>query len=541
MRSRLARERCLRPFLSPAYATSPRPARGRPAVVATLAALALAGCADARLRTADLHVPRAYEARSAADAVLPAATLDRWWTLFDDPQLTALVEEALAVSPTARTALSRIDEARAVRAQTLSAYLPQGDIQGSAQQQHTDQSFGGVGIAAGSAGTGTTVDPTTGQPVSGTGSGAAAGAGGGSIVLTPSGDLQTYAAQFNISYEIDLFGRRLAARRASDADVAAQRFDYEATRATLARDVATGLFQSRGAAVQLADALETARIARDLARTAVLSAQAGLTATSDAARLETDVANAEAEVARLSAVERAGRRSLLALVGRGADPLDSLPVRPLADAPPVSPAVTPGELLRRRPDVREAEARLRSASQTLKLDRLALFPTFALTPGGQYARTEGSYQSTTSIWQVGLNATLPVLDRPRLLAVVRGQRARGEQAVVAYEQAVQNAYRDAENGLVTLSADRGRLDRLGVAVERARFAFDAKKRGYDLGLTDVTTLLDAERSWRSATSALSAARATALVDAATLFQALGGGWAAAPDLRFAALAPSGAR
>ena len=523
---------------TPPNATASRAIPARRATACLLAALALDGCADAKLRTADLRLPGAYEARGAADVPLSSAVLDRWWTLFDDPQLTALVEQALVSSPTARTALSRIDEARAVRAQTLSAYLPQGDIEGSAQQQHTDQSFGGVGIAAGSAGTGTTVDPTTGQPISGTGSGVgAAGAGGGATVLTPSGSLQTYAAQFNISYEVDLFGRRLAARRAANADVAAQRFDYEASRATLARDVATGLFQARGAAVQLQDANETARIARDLARTAVLSARAGLTATSDAARLETDVANAEAEVARLSAVERAGRRSLLALVGRGADPLDSLPVRPLADAPPVSPAVTPGELLRRRPDVREAEARLRSASQTLKLDRLALFPTFALTPGGQYARTQGSYQSTTSIWQVGLNATLPVLDRPRLLAAIRGQRARGEQAVVAYEEAVQNAYRDAENGLVTLSADRARLDRLAVAVERARFAFDAKKRGYDLGLVDVTTLLDAERSWRSATSALSAARATALVDAATLFQALGGGWRAPPDLRLAAVQP----
>ena len=506
-----------------------------------LACLALAGCADSRLSKPDLALPRAYEGAAATTAALPAERLDRWWTLFDDPQLAALIEEGLISSPNARTALSRIDEARATRAQTLSAYLPQGNLTGLAQTQHTDQSFGNLGVATGSAGAGTGtggVDPTTGLPVGG---GAVSGAGSSTSFLTPSGDLQTYGAQFNISYELDLFGRRLAARRAANADVAAQRFDYEAARATLARDVATGLFNARGAAIQLADARETLRIARDLARTADVSAQVGITSTSDAARLETDVANAQAEVARLQAVERADRRSLLALIGRGAAPLSSLPVAAEAKAPPPVPAETPGELLRRRPDVREAEARLRSASSTLKLDRLALFPTFSFAPGGQYSKTAGSYDSTTSIWQLGVNASLPVLDRPRLLAAIRGQRARGEQAVIAYEQAVQNAYRDSENGLVTLAADRTRLDRLNVAVARARFAYDAKKRGYDLGLTDLTTLLDAERSWRSATSALSAARTTALVDAATLFQALGGGWASGADLRVAAVAPAAAR
>ena len=265
----------------------------------------------------------------------------------------------------------------------------------------------------------------------------------------------------------------------------------------------------------------------------MLSAQAGITATSDAARLETDAASAQAEVARLTAVELADRRTLLALIGRGAAPLATLPVSATAGAPPPVPAETPGELLQRRPDVREAEARLRSASSSLKLARLALFPTFSLAPGGQYAKTEGSYTSTTTIWTAAINASVPVLDRPRLIDAIRIQRALGVQAVVAYEQAVQDAYRDAENGLVALSGDRSRIDRLQLAVSRARFAFDAKKRGYDLGLVDLTTLLDAERSWRTAVSTLSGARTIALVDSATLFQALGGGWASQPTTRLA--------
>ncbi len=490
--------------------------------VLSLAAASLAGCASTPLSAPRTAVPGRFEAAVAADPALQPVALDRWWTLFDDPQLTALVEEALANAPTARQALQRVQEARAQRAQTLSTYLPQGNIQGSAQTQHTDQTYGGFGVATGGVGTTTGGDAGAGTGTAGAGSTGASGLG--SAFLTPSGQLNTYAAQFDVSYELDVFGRRRVAAGAANADVAAARFDAEATRAVLARDVATGLFQARGYAIQAQDARDTARITGDLAKSAQLSADRGLTSTSDAARLQVDASTAQAEVARLDAATTGARRSLLALLGRGGAPSSSLVIEPVSAPPPSPPEVTPGELLRRRPDVRRDEMRLRSATDTLKLDRLALFPTFSLAPGGSYAKTTGSYASTTSIWSVGLNAVLPVLDRPRLLAAIRGQRARGEEAVNAYEITVQNAYRDAETGLSTLAGDRVRVARLQEAVERARFAFDAKRKGYDLGLSDLTTLLDAERSWRTARANLTSAQIAALVDAATLFQALGGGW-----------------
>jgi len=479
------------------------------AVLIAPAAL-ICGCSTARLSTPTIALPAAYESAAAARLDQKPETLDQWWRLFDDPQLTHLIEQALVASPDAKSALERISEAHATRAQTLAAYYPQGALQGSAQTQNTSESFSGLGVST-------------------AGAASAAGAGGlSSAFITPAGALQTYAAQFNVSYVVDLFGLQRTARRAADQDVAAARFSYEAARATLATDVATALFQARGYAIQLADARETLRIASDLAKSGELSASHGLTSTSDSARLETDVATAKAEVDRLTTVELAARRSLLALVGRGFDSIDQLQVEAVAPPPPAAPSVAPGDLLRRRPDVRQAEAQLRSASDNLALDRLALFPSLSLTPGIQLAKTGGIYALTSSIWTVGASASEPVLDRARLLAVIRGQRARGEEAVAAYEKAVQNAYRDAENGLATFSADTKRSADLQVAEERAQFAFQAKRRGYDLGLTDLTTLLEAERTWRQTLSAYNGARTTALVDAATLFQALGGGWSPEP-------------
>ena len=478
-------------------------------------AVLLAGCSHARLTSPDIPLPAAFEGVATADPARTAAEADRWWTLFDDAQLTQLVDQALVASPTAKQALERISEARATRAQTLSGYDPQGNLSGAASRQETDQTvtaFGGVPVSSITSGTTT-----------GTG-GVTTGSGATSTLFAPAGTLDTFAAQFQVSYQLDIFGRRRAATRAGGADVAAARFDYEATRTTLARDVASALFQARGAAIQLDEAKDTQRISDDLARSGRIAAERGLRSTGEAARLDTDAATAAAEAARLRGVVKTTKRTLLALIGRGTDPVESLTIEAVATTPPSPPPLTPAELLRRRPDVREAEMRLASAAGNLDLNKLALLPTFSFAPAGSISRTSGAYDSTTSLWSVALNASLPVLDRERLLATVRAQRARGEEAVYAYEAAVKNAYRDAENGLSTLAADRERVTALTKALDRARFAFDATRKGYELGLIDLTTLLDAERVWRTARSTLTAAQTTTLVDAATLFQALGGGW-----------------
>ncbi len=109
-------------------------------------------------------MPLAYQAPGKSDPALSPQALDAWWRLYEDPQLTALVEGALLTNFDARTGLQRIAESRAARAQALAAYLPQGDLVGSAQNQHTSESFGGVGVSTslGSTGSSTGSLGTTG-------------------------------------------------------------------------------------------------------------------------------------------------------------------------------------------------------------------------------------------------------------------------------------------------------------------------------------------------------------------------------------------
>lgn len=473
-------------------------------LTAAIAAVGLSACASgAKLRTPDVTLPLAYEAKTGA---LPTAALERWWDQFDDAQLSQLVDEALARAPDARAALARLAEARAVRFQATAGYNPQGALTAQAVDQHNNATVSGVSLAG-------------------------AGAGGASLakLFLPQEETKTYQAAFNVSWELDLFGRRRNAGKGADADLAAARFDYEASRLALAANVATALFQARGLAVQLEDARETERITRELADIADKKAQHGLGSAADAARTEADAASAAAETTRLEAASQAARRTLLVLLGRGAEPLANVAIEAKTQPPPPVPTAVPSELLQRRPDVREAEFRLRSASRSLQAAKLALFPTFTLLPTGSLSRSEAAYVQESRIWSIGAGATVPVLDRPRLLSVVQAQRARGEQAVIAYEQAVQNAFRDAENGLVTADADRRRVALLITAEAKARYAYEAARKGYEVGLTDLTTLLDAERSWRGTRSALTGLEVGALTDTVTLYKTLGGGWTPLTD------------
>ena len=510
-----------------------------------LLAAALSGCAlGEKLSKPEIALPQAFEAPQAASA-LPPAALDRWWLLFDDAQLTGLIDQALAYSPDAKSAFYRLAEARADRAEIIAGVFPQGDIKANGSDEYAKVNFSHVNAAAfGVTGaTGTTTSTTTGTgggtTTGGTGVSTGAGATSSGTTLLSSffgaqnGSSQTYSAAFNVSWELDLYGKNFTAIKAANANFAAARFDYEATRLSLAAEVATDLFQARGLAVQLDDARENEKLAKNLADVARRKADAGLATTADSARTESDAESNAAQTVLIQAQLRAAQRALLVLIGKGGAPSSDLVVTANVTPPPAAPTATPGSLLARRPDVREAEEQLTVAAGQLRLDKLALFPTFTLLPGLSYSKqVESIYTIATNAATGGVGVTVPVLSVPKLLAEVRAQGARGQQAVAAYEKAVQSAYGDAEKALTTIDADRRRVDLLDRATKRSRFAFDAATKGYDLGLTDLTSLIQAEQSWRQTRATYTASEIAALVDTVATFKALGGGWnaeAAKPD------------
>jgi NodT family efflux transporter outer membrane factor (OMF) lipoprotein len=483
-------------------------------VVATLglASLLLAACASGPHPPPDLRLPAAYEAPKGPPPA--AAQLDRWWTVFADPQLDSLIDTALVFNPDAKTAAARLREARATWFTDMNRFLPQGQIDAQAGRSETQQLSG-------------TAINIPGVVIPG---------------LQFSGFENAYQANFNVSWEADIFGREEATRRAANADVAAARFDYESTRASLAAQVADAYFQSRGLAIQLADAQETARIDTDLYNLTSRRAALGLGASADADRTAGDLARAQAQVEALKADLQAEKRTLLILAGRTYEPTASVDTPPDVGRPPAIPGSLPSDLLRRRPDVRSAEAKVVGAVGREDLARLAFLPTFTLKPGLGWSKTvENDAEIGLSTWTLAGAIAQPILNIPNLMAELRVQDARTVEAVAAYEKTLQTAFGEAEGALVRLDADRRRVALLTDGEVRARRAYEASRLGYTLGLNDLQTTLSSETAWRATRTELTSAQVEAVRQAVQAFKAIGGGWpgADAPATAQAARPPAG--
>lgn len=426
-----------------------------------------------------------FEARVEGEV----ASLDQWWLLYEDQQLAEVVEAALARNPTIDEALARVAEARALRGARLSRFGLQGNPQASVDRRDTS------------------VDDAKGS------------------TTDIAGSLDTTSADFQVSWEIDLFGRGLATRRASDAEVSAAGFAADGAKASLAAETADSLFTARAITAQLEAAREAERLQADLVRIVGRRVERGLAARSDLARVSAESAQATARTRGLEAERQAAVRSLLTLTGDVTSPTTSQTITAELSEPPLVPGSVPSDLLFRRPDVREAEARLTSAVSTLDLSRRELLPSLTLRPGVGWSRQQGSVDATTSYWSIGAGLAVPLFDRPRLLAEAQASGARAEGAVAAYERVLQTAFSEADRTLVLLEADRSVVTALAKGEEEARFAYSAALRRYGAGLDDLQAVLDAESAWRSVRANLIDARAQTLRRSTLAFRALGGGWA----------------
>ncbi len=458
--------------------------------VAILAGLGLSACAHPR--AADVRLPAAFEGPASAPA--GAIALDRWWNAFEDPELTGLVESALARNTDVRSARARLDEVRAQRTGAIYQYLPQGDLQGSARRTHTEQISGSVANIPG---------------------------------FTNSGTSENYSAAFNVSWEVDPFGRAFFAVRAANAELDQARYAYETTRAQIAAQTADAWFQARGLAIQLADSRESARIQQALYDVAAKRGEIGIAPTSEADRVAGDLAQTKANVAALEAQLQVQKRAILILAGRVVEPTASVSAPPQVGRPPAVPAALPSELLQRRPDVRQAQAAVRSQADQQTIAALAFFPTFTLTPGiGWQKIVQPNFRSESDSWILGGTVLQPILSIPRRLADLKAQGARTEQAVATYEKTVQTAFQEAESALVTLDADQRRVALLTDGEVRSRRAFEASALGYQRGLIDLQSTLNNEQAWRGVRAQLASAQVQALRRTVQAYKALGGGWPA---------------
>ncbi|MFA8326716.1 efflux transporter outer membrane subunit [Burkholderia ubonensis] len=466
---------------------------GLRAPVAFAAALALAGCSLApRYERPAAPVPSSYApvdgAPSAAQPSSPAL-LDDWRAYFTDPALQAWIDAALANNRDLRVAAGRVEEARALYGVQRADRLPSLDANLGYERTRV-------------------YDP----------------------VVRQSAVSGLYRAGVGISaYELDLFGRVKSLSDAALAEYFATAEAQRTVRIGVIAEVANAYVAERSLHEQLALAQRTLD-ARE--RIASLTQRRYAAGTSDAIELrsaEMLVAAARAAQAALQREHAQAVRALQLLAGdfARAAPGDGLTLDTLAIAP-VAPGA-PSALLERRPDIRQAEARLKAANAQIGAARAAFFPRITLTTdiGSVSDAFSGLFAAGTGVWTFAPRMTLPIFAGGRNRANLDVATARKHIAVAEYEKSVQVAFREVADAF----AARDWID-AQLAAQQAVYEADGARlklaeRRYGSGVATYLELLDAQRSTFESGQELIRLKQLRLGNAITLYRALGGGWSPA--------------
>lgn len=434
---------------------------------------------------------------AAADTAAAEADVE-FWRGFNDPMLTQLVEDALSANHDLRIALSRYDRANALlrgakfdRFPTLTASANAQDARSSADQLPN-------------------------VPQSGR-------------------DNESYSAGVNATWELDLWGRVRRNVESQRADTWATAADLQAMQVTIVGEVAGGYVDLRGLQERLRVARENADNQRETLRLVDARFSAGRGTEFDTSRARAQLEATLSRVPALEAQVAVAMHRLAVLTGRTPDALIAQlePQQPLPALPARLDAGTPGDLLRRRPDVAAAEHRLHAATARIGVATADLFPRFTLGGliGSQAIDSSALFERASETRLVALGIDWSFLDIGRVRARIAASDADAAGELARYQQTVLLALEDTENALVRYGRARiedGHLER--AAQDSAKAAQLARVR-YEAGAADLFEVLDAERTQLQAQDAFADGRTRSVTGAVALYKALAGGWSSRTPLR----------
>jgi multidrug efflux system outer membrane protein len=477
-------------------------------LVIALAALPVGCSVGPNFAHPDSHVPPQWSPASASSALNnePQAVVT-WWTTFQEPTLTSLIERSTASNLDMRAAVLRITEARAQRDVTSAAFWPRVDANASFTRQRLSDTT------------------TTGAQFNKFGSVQIPGAP--SIAFpNPSNQFQLGGSA---SWEIDLFGRVRRSVEAANADLLASVEDQHAVLVSLCADVARNYIELRGAQLRrdvTQRSLATQAELYDLTRQ---RRAVGLTTELDVANAGAQLDSTRAQVPQLEREVTQDINQLSLLMGREPDTLrtELEAARPVPPVPPVLPIGLPADLARRRADIRESEARLHAATARIGVAVGDLFPRLTLSASGGVQSQSASdlLKWASRFGSIGPTFEMPLFDGSRW-ATVRLQNVRAQEAALDYERTVLAALHEVENALAAYKADRDRGVSLAAAVEQSRDALNLARERYTSGVANFIDVLDAERNLQQNEISLATNTTAISTDLVAIYRALGGGWEA---------------
>jgi multidrug efflux system outer membrane protein len=480
----------------------------RPLIIA-LAALPLGCSVGPNFTRPDPRVPPKWSPAAAATKTLntePQAAVT-WWTTFQEPMLVSLIERSTASNLDLRAAVLRITEARMQREVAGSAFWPRVDANASYTRQRLSDTT------------------TTGAVFT--------NFGNVSIPGVPSINFPNPYNQFQLgasaSWEIDLFGRVRRSVEAANADLQASVEDQHAVLVSLCADVARNYIELRGAQLRrdvTQRSLATQRELYDLTR----QRQAvGLTTDLDVANAGAQLDSTQALIPQLEREVTQDINQLSLLMGREPDTLRSEleAARPVPPVPPTLPIGLPSDLARRRPDIREAEARLHAATARIGVAVGDLFPRLTLSASGGVQSQSASdlLKWASRFGSIGPTFEMPLFDGSRW-ATVRLQNVRAQEAALDYERTVLAALHEVENALAAYKADLDRGVSLAAAAQQSRDALGLARARYASGVANFIDVLDAERTLQQNELSLATNTTAVSTDLVAIYRALGGGWEA---------------
>lgn len=444
--------------------------------VILLASTSLAACATPQTAVHDLTaMPATYERSVEAGAPVDA----KWWRAFNDPQLDALIAEALAANQDLTAGVARVRQSRAsVKSASASLF------------------------------------PT----VSG-------GASASSDSESDFDDVST-SGRLSASYQLDLFGQNRADRAAVRAGYDAQVFTQKSLELTVQSDVAFNYFSILALRERLDAARSNLEISERIYDIIKVRYEAGDVSGFDVSSQEASLANARARIPQLEQQLLSFETALAVLLGRAPQGYDAPEGDILAMAPPSTDPGLPSDLLLRRPDLLSAEALLRAADANVAAAQRAFFPSIDLSAGLSAAPLTGG---TSVIGSLASSLATPIFSGGRLEAGLDSAEARVDEQIARYRQATLSALRDVEVSLNGLTTADQREEQLQIAYAAAERSLELSEARYRAGTDNLTSLLNAQSTFFNASDSLVQGRLDRLTAATDLFVALGGGWAAGPE------------
>jgi multidrug efflux system outer membrane protein len=422
---------------------------------------------------------RVAQAETLADAP--------WWQVFDDPTLQALIRDALAHNLDLRTAAARVEEARARAGIARSFLYPHVD-------GVTNYSF---------------------RQASGSSD---------STLRNDDGTHGTGAYGFQLSWELDLFGRLRRGQEAALALALASDYGRRGVLITVVGDVASNYFLLQELDVQLEIARQTLRLNDETVTYFRNRLDGGVSNRLELDRIQANRAQTAAAIPQIQQQIAVVENLLSLLAGRAPGAVERM--EGLGELAPSIPAGLPATLLERRPDVAEAEQLLVAANADIGAAKALFYPTINLTGflGGVSGDLNNFLGGGGGVWSVGAGLLQPVFQGGRIRRNLEVMRARYDAALAEYQKAALNSYREVANALVTIQklAEVRTEQQLGVAA--LQDASELSRARYDSGLASYIEILTADQDLFQQQLLLAQTRGAELRARAELYRTLGGGW-----------------